>query len=102
MASFDAHGKTDLSESESTTLIRADGRLSTVRIILIGLPGHGLIRLTVPSQSPLSRDTSREKCKTCSLRSLCWHLNDVRAFPVTMKAWFCFSAAVASSLVTIN
>jgi hypothetical protein len=36
----DAHGKTDLSESESTTLIRADGRLSTVRIILIGLPGN--------------------------------------------------------------
>lgn len=40
MASFDAHGKTDLSESELTTLINADGRLSTVRIILIGLPGN--------------------------------------------------------------
>jgi hypothetical protein len=40
MAGFDAHGKTDLSESERTTLIRADGRLSTVRIILIGLSGN--------------------------------------------------------------
>jgi hypothetical protein len=39
MASFDARVKADLSESELTTLIRADGRLSTVRIILIGLPG---------------------------------------------------------------
>jgi hypothetical protein len=39
MASSGAHGKTDLSESEFTTLIRADVRLSLVRIIPIGLPG---------------------------------------------------------------
>jgi hypothetical protein len=40
MDSFDARVKADLSESELRMLIRADGRLSTVRIILIGLLGN--------------------------------------------------------------
>jgi hypothetical protein len=64
MASFDARVKADLRESELRILIRADGRLSTVRIILIGLPGNDNA-----AWFDLSRETSREKCKTCSLRS---------------------------------
>ena len=60
-----------ISGSELTKLIRVDG-LSKVKIILIGLG------LTPTLQNPLSRETSRKKLQTCSLRSLGSHPGDAR------------------------
>ena len=72
-----------ISGLELTKLIRADARLSKVRIILItGLYAkmmrHGSMGLTPTSQSPLSRETSRKKWQTCSLRSLSSRPGDAR------------------------